>query len=122
MILFIFFAMLRTKSQMLMRHWAQVEPFGYFGKGVQQPGNKSFGGMFSSTLRVSLNCQDKIYDEHMPAFYEKLLEELYATGAFDNYQKVNIKKEAIQGKKYNHPQRYSISSKKGSAIHVTTRN
>ena len=34
----------------------------------------------------------------MPSFNEKLQTEVCCTGAFDNYQKVNIKKEAVKGK------------------------
>ena len=37
-ILLLFFGLIRTKSNRLLSHWAQVDSFGHFFKGHQQPG------------------------------------------------------------------------------------
>jgi hypothetical protein len=44
MMLFLFFGLIRTTSQRMMKHWAIVEPLANFYRGNLQPGAKTVGG------------------------------------------------------------------------------
>eukprot|EP00956_Cyclotella_meneghiniana_P022470 scaffold42566_cov60-Cyclotella_meneghiniana.AAC.1 len=91
-ILYLFYGLIRARSLMLMRHWAIVEPLGYYYKGNQQPGSKSMGGMFSSSLPTSFDRLDEIYKADIEAFNNRLEFEPVLFGAFDNYQRMIQKK------------------------------
>jgi hypothetical protein len=60
MILFTFFASIRTRSCYLIKHWAQVESLGFFFRGFHQPGRKSFTGAFIQGLVTSWKDQESI--------------------------------------------------------------
>ena len=109
-ILFLFYGLIRSRSQLLMRHWAIVEPLGYFYKGHQQPGNKSMAGMFSSSLPVSFDKLDDIYNGEVGDFMSRLEFEPVLFGAFDNYQRMIQKKDQTAHK--------SAITQKGTAYYA----
>lgn len=92
-ILFLFYGLIRARSQLLLRHWAIVEPLGHFYKGHQQPSSKSMGGLFTSCLPVCFEKLDTIYEEEIEDFMSRLEWEPVLTGAFDNYQRMIQKKD-----------------------------
>jgi hypothetical protein len=106
MILFTFFASIRTRSCYLMKHWAQVESLGFFFRGCHQPGRKSFTGAFIQGLVTSWKDQESIYETTISSFNEKLWSTPMMSAAFDNFQKVIPKK--------------NITGFKGAVVHVGT--
>ena len=84
-LLFIFFALLQTRSNSILSNLAQVGPLGTWSKGFQQPGSKSLSGAFSSDLRTCWNDQDICYERLVPSFNKELKGEVTITAAFDNY-------------------------------------
>jgi hypothetical protein len=131
MILFTFFASLRTRSHFLIKHWAQVEALGYFFRGFNQPGRKSFTGAFIQGLVASWKDQERLYNGKMPSFNQKLQDTPVVTDAIDNFQKVIPKKNITGGKgavthigtslvvKRNRPVQLSLRSRFESEYGVT---
>jgi hypothetical protein len=92
MMLFLFFGLICTRSQRMMKHWAIVEPLANFYRGHSQPGAKTVGGAFVSTLETSFLALDEIYGNKYPDFMSTIEEQQTAFVSFDNYQK-NISKK-----------------------------
>jgi hypothetical protein len=82
MILFTFFASIRTRSCYLIKHWAQVESLGFFFRGFHQPGRKSFTGAFIQGLVTSWKDQQAIYDSKW--------DEGFAVGDASNHGEVGM--------------------------------
>ena len=98
MILFLFLALIRTRSRHLLANWSTVEPLGHWFKGNQQPSRKSLAGGFTSTLQTCWKRQNAILKKYMPSFNEKLKCEPSMYGAFDNYNEVLQKINQPDGK------------------------
>jgi hypothetical protein len=60
MILFLFYGLIRARSQKLLTHWAIVDPLAHFYRGNSQPGSKSISGSFVSHLNTGLSALEKI--------------------------------------------------------------
>jgi hypothetical protein len=75
MMLFLFFVLIRTKSQRMMKHWAIVEPLANFYRGNSQAGAKTVGGAFVSTLETSFLALDEIYANKYPDFMSTIEEQ-----------------------------------------------
>ena len=91
-IVFLCLGMIRAKSNRLLKHYAMIEPFAYFSKGLQQPGRQSLSGSLSSTLRTSMKNIKEIYDRCLPTFNDQLSGTMRCHGAFDNHQQFLPKK------------------------------
>ena len=98
MMLFLFLALLRTRSRYLLSHWASIEPLGHYFKGHQQPGRNSLSGSFSMTLRTCWARQKVIYDKYIPTFNQELEAEQTTFGSYDNHNEVLQKKNPTDGK------------------------
>jgi hypothetical protein len=92
MMLYLFYSLIRTRSQQLMKHWAIIEPLAHFYQGNTQPCSKSMGGAFVSTQHTGFKALDDIYKERYCEFEATLDSQQTAEVAFDNYQKVLPKK------------------------------
>jgi hypothetical protein len=58
----------------MMKHWAIVEPLANFYRGQLQPGAKTVGGAFVSTLETSFLALDEIYTNKYPDFMSTIEE------------------------------------------------
>jgi hypothetical protein len=63
MMLYLFYSLIRTRSQQLMKHWAIIEPLAHFYKGNTQHRLKSMGDAFVSTQFTGFKALDDIYEE-----------------------------------------------------------
>ena len=98
MMLFIFYASLRTRSRFLLKNWTLVEPLGTFYKADQQSGTNSFSSTFTSHIGTFFSDLEKIYEDRLPSFMSTVEEESILFGAFDNYQKLLKKKDQTEHK------------------------
>ena len=98
MILSAFLSHVRTKSRHLLKHYAIVEPLGFWFKGYMQPSRKSISGMTNSDMRTVWTRIGKMHDRCILGFNQKLLLEARCHGAFDNHNKKKIKKTITDGK------------------------
>eukprot|EP00984_Skeletonema_dohrnii_P009331 scaffold3571_cov78-Skeletonema_dohrnii-CCMP3373.AAC.3 len=97
-LLFVFYALLRTKSRNHLNHWSQVDSLARCYKGHQQPGGKNFAGSFHSTLPTSLKKQQDLYLLGSQRMSDKLRRLAHVSGAFDNHNRIINKKSNSDGK------------------------
>ena len=83
---------------MLLRHYAIVEPLGFWFKGFQQLSGQSISAGFNSHLKTVWKILDQIYDRCIVTFNQKLQLDMCCHGAFDNHNKKIPKKTIGDGK------------------------
>ena len=97
-ILFLFLALIRTRSRNLLKYWSHIEPLAFYFKGYRLPGRASMSGGFNSTLDTCWKEQEELHSRMQPSFLQKLRGTQRMFVAFDNHNKVHMKKNITEGK------------------------
>ena len=97
-ILGLFLNLIRTRSQMMLPHYAMVEPLAHWFKGMQQ---HRLSSGFSVQLRTAFKKLSMLYGKSMATFNEKLQGMARGHAAFDNHNKIISCKNVVEGKSSN---------------------